>query len=77
MIRKIMQTAAVVLLTGVLAVAAVTTYVTVPDEPAADKETQAEDAGNDRKCNCIFPGRTAGCVCHGSRRQYRERVFRR
>ena len=45
MIRKIMQTAAVVLLTGVLAVAAVTTYVTVPDEPAADKETQAEDAG--------------------------------
>lgn len=45
MIRKIMQTAAVFLLTGVLAVTAVTTYVTVPDEPAADEETQAEEAG--------------------------------
>ena len=45
MIRKIMQTAAVFLLTGVLAVMAVTTYVTVPDEPAADEETQAEEAG--------------------------------
>ena len=43
MIRKIMQTAAVFLLTGVLAVTAVTTYVTVPDEPAAEKETQAEE----------------------------------
>ena len=45
MIRKIMQTAAVFLLTGVLAVTAVTIYVTVPDEPAADEETQAEEAG--------------------------------
>ena len=45
MIRKIMQTATVFLMTGVLAVTAVTTYVTVPDEPDTDEEMQAEEAG--------------------------------
>ena len=61
MIRKIMQTAAVFLLTGVLAVMSVTTYVTPPGEPAADAETQAEEAGtHDSVPAALLAGRGDG-----------------
>ena len=46
MLRKIIRTAAVFLLTGLLAVTAVTTYVTVPDEVPAEETVQAEETGN-------------------------------
>lgn len=46
MIRKIMQAAAVFLLTGVLGVTAVLTYVMVPEEQQAEVEDTAEEAGS-------------------------------
>ena len=54
MLRKIIRTAAVFLLTGLLAVTAVTTYVTVPDETAADEETQAEETGTTESVTASF-----------------------
>ena len=47
MLGKIIRTAVVFLLTGLLAVTAVITYVTVPDtdETVVEKETQAEETG--------------------------------
>ena len=54
MLRKIIRTAAVFLLTGLLAVTAVTTYVTVPDETAADEKTQAEETGTTESVTASF-----------------------
>ena len=54
MIRKIIRKAAVFLLTSVLAVTAVITYVTVPAEPDADEETQAEEAGTIESVTASF-----------------------
>ena len=46
MIRRLMQTMVVFLLTGALAVSAVLTYVMVPDEVPEEETVQAEETGN-------------------------------